>query len=244
MTLKRPLIGCATYQKVLNQESLFEMCGLMPTYIRAIVAAGGLPVLIPLELKEDDLAGIFERVDGVLIPGGGDIRPSLYGGDDTFPTLYGIDDRRDFAEFWLVQQAVEQEKPLFCICRGHQVFNVALGGTLWEDIASQTQTTVKHDNFKSAPGDYLAHEVRLMPNSHLSATFAEECIPVNSLHHQGIKKLAPALTATAYAPDGLIEGVEMSDHRFAVGVQWHPEKIVYSEAPMLGLFQRFVQMAS
>lgn len=243
MTLKRPLIGCATYQKVINQKSLTEMCGLMPTYIRAITAAGGLPVLIPLELSEDVLAGIFERVDGVLIPGGGDIRPSLYGGDDSHTNLYDVDDRRDFSEFWLAQQAVKQDKPLLCICRGHQVFNVALGGTLWEDVQSQTPNSIVHDNFKLASGDYLAHEVRIMPNSHLSATFQTECIAVNSLHHQGVRDLAPALKATAYAPDGLVEGIEVPDHRFAVGVQWHPEKILHNQPPMLDLFQRFVQIA-
>lgn len=240
---RKPLIGCTTYRKTSEQVPPLELFGLMPSYIRAVVAAGGLPVMIPLGLDEEDLCAIFQRVDGLLIPGGGDIEPERYGGQ-LHPTVYGIDKDRDRVEFFLAQQAVQQDKPLLAICRGLQVFNVALGGSLWEDVHSLMPASMRHAYYLTHPRNYLAHTVQLAPNSVLRQQLAgQETSWVNSLHHQGINHLAGELTPVATATDGLIEGVEVSGHRYAVGVQWHPENLIDDDPVMLGLFTGLMEAA-
>lgn len=239
---KRPLIGCTTYRKTADQNPPIEIFGLMPAYVEAVVAAGGIPILIPLGLSDDDLQAIFERVDGLLLPGGGDIDPGFYQGE-LHESLWGIDRDRDRVEFFMARRAVTQQKPLLAICRGHQVFNVALGGTLWVDVSSQMPDAIKHDNFGRYPRNHIAHNVRLHPGSNLSNCLSGEQVGVNSLHHQGIRDLAPELTAVAVAPDGLVEGVEVVGHPFAVGVQWHPENLIHDDPSMLSLFKALVAVS-
>ena len=236
---KRPLIGCTTYRKTADQNPPIDLFGLMPTYLEAIVAAGGIPIMIPLGLSDQDLQLIFERVDGLLLPGGGDVDPEFYHGQ-AHVSLWGIDRDRDRVEFFLARAAVTRPKPLLAICRGHQVFNVALGGTLWVDVSSQMPNAIKHDHFGVHPRNYVAHDVKLQPDSKLSLCLGRDQTDVNSLHHQGIRDLAPELTAVAVAPDGLIEAVEVVGHPFAVGVQWHPENLIHDDPAMLALFEGLV----
>lgn len=239
----RPLIGCSTYQKTADQESPIEVYGLMPSYVRAILAVGGLPVLIPLALSAEDLLALLPRLDGILLPGGGDMQPSYYGGNDEDPTVRGVDKVRDEFEVTIIRHAVDDEKPLLAICRGLQVFNVALGGSLWEDVHSQMPGAMRHGFFDGAR-DYLAHDVMIRPDSMLHDIFNTDTVRVNSLHHQGIRALAPNLRASAVAPDNLIEAIEVDGHPFAVGVQWHPEHLLQSEPRMAHLFRRFVTVAA
>lgn len=240
----RPLIGCATYRKTVDQTPPIEVYGLMPAYTEAVLQAGGLPVLIPLGLDEEALTALLARIDGLLLPGGGDIGPAHYGGDGTDPTVCNVDEERDRSEFLLVRHALDQQKPLLAICRGHQVFNVALGGTLWEDVHSGMPNGIVHDQFGRHDRQYLAHDVELLPGSLLARIVQETRLPVNSLHHQGIRDLAPGLQAVATAPDGLIEAVEVKDHPFALGVQWHPENLIHIAPAMQALFRHFVLAAS
>ncbi|MCP5097120.1 MAG: gamma-glutamyl-gamma-aminobutyrate hydrolase family protein [Chloroflexi bacterium] len=242
-TERRPLIGCTTYRKMADQFPQIEIIGLMPAYIRAVEAAGGVPLLIPLGVDEVTLAAILERVDGVLLPGGGDIDPVVYQGN-AHKALWGIDKDRDRVEFFVAQQAVKMAKPVLAICRGHQVMNVALGGTLWEDIGSLKSDAIRHDYFRAFPRNHIAHSVDVTPDSKLASCFCEAELMVNSLHHQGVRDLAPELMATAVAPDGLIEAVEISDHPFAVGVQWHPENLIQNVPEMLNLFTGLIDAAS
>jgi len=244
MIHERPLIGCGTYRKTVDQTPPIEVYGLMPAYVHAVRAAGGVPVLIPLGLEEDEVRSLLARVDGLLLPGGGDVAPASYGGNDGDPTVRDIDDVRDRAEFLLIEHALEQVKPLLAICRGLQVFNVALGGSLWEDVYHHMPGAMAHDYFGQSDRDFLAHDVTIVPDSLLARALENERSPVNSLHHQGIRRLAPGLRAVATAPDGLIEAAEVPDHPFAVGVQWHPENLIASVPPMRGLFQRFVEAAA
>ena len=238
-----PLIGCATYRKSVNQEQSIDVYGLMPAYTEAVFGAGGLPVLIPLGLDDAALAALLDRVDGLLLPGGGDIGPEHYGGDEREPSIRDVDRVRDRSEFLLVRHALRRQKPLLAICRGHQVFNVALGGTLWEDVHSAMPGAIVHDYFYKQNREYLAHEVEVVPESLLAHIVRQERLSVNSLHHQGIRELAPGLRVAATAPDGLIEAVEVAEHPFALGVQWHPENLVDRSAEMHALFRHFV-MAS
>ena len=240
---RRPLIGCATYRKSANQVPPIEVYGLMPDYTEAVVQAGGLPILIPLGLDEDALWALLERVDGLLLPGGGDVGPNHYGGNASDPTIRDIDDERDRSEFFLVHHALRQQKPLLAICRGHQVFNVALGGTLWEDVRAAMPGAIVHDYFHRQDRAYLAHEVEVVGDSRLYHILGGERVAVNSLHHQGIRELSPELRAVATAPDGLVEAVEVPNHPFALGVQWHPENLVGSAPPMLALFTHLVAAA-
>ncbi|HSH04451.1 MAG TPA: gamma-glutamyl-gamma-aminobutyrate hydrolase family protein [Anaerolineae bacterium] len=236
-----PLIGCTTYRKT-AQDPPIDVFALMPHYINAVRAAGGIPILIPLGLTENELNHIFNRIDGLLLPGGGDIDPAIYQGH-MHATVSGIDVDRDRIEFHLVKRAYTEKKPLLAICRGHQVMNVALGGTLWEDVHSQMNDGLKHD-YNDLDRTQRPHQVRIEASSHLARALGRDVSPVNSIHHQGIRQLSPKLIPTAWAPDGLIEAIEAPDHPFAVGVQWHPENLVTSDDAMLNLFKAFVTAAT
>lgn len=237
-----PLIGCTTYHKTANQQPPIDIIGLMPSYIEAVVTAGGVPVLIPLGLSEANLMTIFERIDGLLLPGGGDVDPIIYQGQH-HESLGGIDHDRDRVELLLARTAVSHQKPMLAICRGIQVLNVALGGNLYEDIGSFMPNALHHDNFGKTPRNYLAHHVAIQPHSALARQLGKTDTAVNSLHHQGINRLAPELTVTATAPDGLIEAVEVPGHPYALGVQWHPENLIHDDPDMLALFSGLVAAA-
>lgn len=242
MTSQRPLIACATYRKFVEQKSPIEVYGLMPAYTEAVFAAGGLPLLIPLGLDEEALQNVLERVDGLLLPGGGDVAPGYYNGDTADGSVREVDEARDRSELMLVQQALEIGKPLLAICRGHQVFNVALGGTLWEDLLQGMPGSQPHDCGQNGR-EFLAHTVQLEPESRLARILGAGEVQVNSLHHQGIRALAPPLRPVGAAPDGLIEAVELREHPFAVGVQWHPENLIHVVPSMLNLFRELVLAA-
>lgn len=237
--IRPPLIGCTTYRKVADQDPPIEMIGLMPTYIKAVVAAGGVPILIPLGLSDDDLLAIFGRIDGLLLPGGGDIEPSIYLNNGNGHSR-GIDEDRDRVELLMARTAVAQQKPLLAICRGIQVLNVALGGTLYEDIQAEFPNAIDHDLNGKKPRNFLAHDVTVHSDSLLFNQIGKSVTAVNSLHHQNVKDLAPELVATATAPDGLVEAVEVPGHPYALAVQWHPENLIEDDPDMLGLFKGLI----
>lgn len=236
---RRPLIGCTTYRKQVGQ---LEIVGLNSPYTKAIMQAGGIPVLIPLCLDESAARQIFERVDGLLLPGGSDIDFTFYSREQEVP-LRGVDRERDQLELALAKTAVHEEKPILAICRGHQVLNVALGGTLWQDVYTQLPGAMKHDYASPFPRGHLAHSVMLSPGTLLAHLLEGPTLPVNSIHHQGVRDLAPGLIASAWAEDGLIEGIELPGHPFAVGVQWHPEGLYQENPVMLTLFKGLVHSA-
>lgn len=219
------------------------MYGLMPSYTEAISAAGGVPLLIPLGLTEAALLTVLDRVDGVLLPGGGDIEPEFYHGRSHL-SLWGVDAERDRTELILAREAVRQQKPILAICRGIQVLNVALGGTLWEDIGSMVPNALEHDINNGKPRNHLSHPVQIRPDSHLAQIMGKTECKVNSIHHQAIRDLAPELMVTAHAPDNVIEGAEIPDHPFAVAVQWHPENLISDDPAMLALFRALVKAAA
>lgn len=242
-TTRKPLIGCTTYRKASGESPPIDVLGLMPSYLEAVVAAGGIPVMIPLGLSDEDLRTAIQQMDGILLPGGGDIEPSIYQGQG-HPTVAGIDADRDRVEITVARTAVHQQKPLLAICRGLQVLNVALGGSLWEDVELLMPQAMHHEHVHSHPRNYLAHNVTIEPDSLLAKQLGMTETAVNSLHHQGIRRLANDLRATAVAPDDLIEAVEVINHPFALGVQWHPENLIHSAPHMLGLFRGLVEAAA
>ncbi len=243
MESHRPIIGCTTYRKHILQDNPIDIYGLMPSYIEAVKAAGGVPILIPLGYDLDSLSAIVDRIDGLLIPGGGDVDPSAYNGGHLHPTMYGIDPQRDETEISLLRLAIRESIPFLAICRGIQVLNVALGGTLWADITSEIPGAIVHDNPDSLPRNHLSHTVRANPGSLVGRLMGRSEFWVNSLHHQAIRDLAPELSTTAEAPDGLIEAVEITGHPHALGVQWHPELLIHDDPTMRALFGGLVEAA-
>lgn len=236
----RPLIGITT-ASVTGDNGLTYNRAYNPI-AKAVARAGGLPVLIPTDIGEDTLRDIYERLDAVLLPGGPDIDPSHYG-EEAHPTTK-IDAARDAIEVPLVRWAVQDDLPLFGICRGHQVINVALGGSLIQDIPSQVEDKVMpHDIPDDQPRNKPTHDVTIEPQSRLASIVGKERAAVNSLHHQAVREAAPGMRITAYSPDGLVEATEMPDKRFALSVQWHPEDLYENDETMLRLFEEFVEAA-
>lgn len=234
--LPSPLIGL-TSARTLSQYGT-QMISVAEAYISALENAGACPIVIPLGLGEDVLENIFARLDGVLFTGGGDVHPNRYG-SDIHPKVSLVDEDRDRVEFALVQSVVAKGIPFLGICRGLQVINVALGGSLFEDLTDQHPSSLKHDYFPGYPRDKLVHPIRIAEDSLLGQAICEAEIQVNSLHHQGIRRTAPDLIATAQAPDGVIEAVELPGHSFGLAVQWHPEWLQEHQA-MRRLFDSFV----
>lgn len=238
----RPIIGLTTYRKTAAQATPMPVMALMPSYIEAVAAAGGVPVLIPLGLDEVALSILLARLDGLLLTGGGDIAGEHYHSQHR-EFIFDVDTDRDRVELFLAREAMAHNKPLLAICRGHQMLNVALGGTLYEDVMEWMPGAIKHDFFGVHPRNHQAHPVAIQPGSTLAKTLGIREARVNSLHHQGIRDLAPGLVATAHAPDGLIESVEAPTHTFALGVQWHPENLIHDDPVMLSLFNGLVEAA-
>ncbi len=218
---------------------------LAHSYVDAVIGAGGLPVGIPLHVQGDLLETLFERVDGLLFPGGGDIAPSHYGETPQVDNLGDIQPDRDELEIKLMRLATQERKPFLAICRGIQVMNVANGGSLWQDVASQMPQPIRHDyyHFDQHPTNYLAHQIVLKPTSLLGKILKTDRLPVNSLHHQGVKAVAPNLRAVGYADDGLVEVLEAADHPFGLGVQWHPEELVADQEAARKMFAALVEAA-
>ncbi len=248
MRTARPVIGIPT-QTLHAIEGIPE--GLPPSWVMnqryylAATAVGAVPWMIPL-LDDDPatLREIYDRLDGIILAGGVDMDPATYG-EERHPLCGVTDLARDRVELQLAAWALEDGKPLLGICRGLQVMNVARGGTLLQDIGAQLPEAIKHDYFPTAgfPRDHPAHPVALVDGSQLQRTFETDDLMVNSMHHRGIRRLGRDLAVTAIASDGLAEGIEALDRRFAVGVQWHPEVFETRDHRVHHLFRDFVDAA-
>ena len=192
-------------------------------YFNAILRSGGLPVLLPLTTDTSDIELMAERFDGFIFSGGGDILPELYR-EEQSELCVNVYKNRDDMEIALFNEAIlKRDKPAFGICRGLQVFNVALGGTLYQDLLSEREDSLNHR--QGIPYNKPYHAVDIIHGNPLYTLFQSETVMVNSYHHQGVKKLAPPLVNAALATDGLVEAVFLPDRRFALAVQWHPEEI-------------------
>ena len=198
--------------------------GINQSYVRALVAAGCAPVLIPVLDDDERLRAIYERLDGIVLPGGADIAPGEYH-EEPIGELNVVEAARDRTELMLARWAFDDDLPVLGICRGQQVLNVALGGSLWQDLRYQGITSVEHSDADGRARNALTHRVRLDPDSRLAQLIDETDIQVNSLHHQAVKTIAPQLRVTGKSDDGVIEALESSDRRFVIAVQWHPEEI-------------------
>jgi putative glutamine amidotransferase len=235
----KPLIGITTNQSrnANGQPTIM----LMQSYINAVIQAGGVPVLIPSLIAEDGWDALYSRLDGILFSGGGDIGME-YSPGESHPRIDDVDLARDSLELKMVQAAASDGKPFLGICRGCQVVNVALGGNLYTHIPDQLPNALDH----SYPGNMrkvLVHEIKIDEGTQIAEIFGEPIIKVNSLHHQGLKDIAPSIRVAGHAPDGLVEAIELPEHPFGLAVQWHPEWLTDQEGTR-NLFRKFVQASN
>jgi len=198
-------------------------------YVRAVERAGGLPLLIPL-LQEACQEELFTCLDGIILGGGGDIG-SFYFDEEPHPGQGRVFPPLDEQEMSLGQRALEMEVPLLGICRGMQVLNVAMGGTLYQDLPGQYPGCLQH--FQNMPRNYPVHTVYFKEDSMLSSVTYQKKLQVNSFHHQAVKEVAPRAVATAVSSDEVVEAIEVKDHVFAMGVQWHPEAMEDSASELI-----------
>lgn len=211
-------------------------------YVRAVAAAGGLPLLIPNLDGERHAGAVLAAVDGLLLTGGVDVDPAHYG-DLPAPRLGRVSPERDALEIPLVRAALEAGMPVLAVCRGLQVLNVAAGGSLIQDIAGEVPRAIKH--YQQAPRWHATHPVEIVPGTRLSELLGACTVQVNSFHHQAVDRVAPGFTVNAWSPDGLIEGIELPDpERFVVGVQWHPETLWERVPVFRRLFEGLVEAAA
>ena len=207
-------------------------------YADAVFRAHAMPVLLPITADEDALKAILYRVDGLLLTGGADVGPEMYG-EEKLPCCGETAPARDEMEFILCRLALERDMPILAICRGHQVLNCALGGTLYQDIETQFGAALSHPQYNT-PRDKV-HTVRVEKGSLLQKITGLEEMAVNSRHHQAVKTLGRGLVVNACAPDGTLESFELPGKTFVLGVQWHPESLSDRYAEHQALFNAFAE---
>ena len=230
--MKKPLIGLIPLYDE-EKESLW----MLPGYMDGLIAAGAVPVMLPLTNEKEILTQLVSQCDGFLLTGGHDVSPTLYG--KTATKQCGVPcDARDEMEKILLGLALEDEKPMLGICRGIQFMNAYLGGTLYQDLPTEHPSDLEHH--QTPPYDEPIHKVILEKGSPLEKLLNKRDLAVNSYHHQAIKELSPKLTAMAYSTDDLVEAVYMKDKKFVWAVQWHPEFSYRKDEDSQRIFEAFV----
>ena len=245
--MARPVIGIAT-QTLPAVPGERPHCWIMGhRYVEALRLAGAIPWLIPLmPHAPDTMLALCDKLDGIFLTGGVDVDPARYG-EPRHPLCGTTDPDRDAIELLLLDHALKTGKPVLAVCRGIQILNVALGGSLFQDVSAQVPAAMKHDYFPTPVNpsrSYLAHEIAVDTSSRLGRILGEGVVPVNSMHHQAIKTLGAGLKPTAHAPDGIIEAVEGTGTQFLVAVQWHPEELAESMPGQGRLFTEFAAAAA
>lgn len=230
--MKKPVIGLTPAHDTDSGD-----LSMRSTYLNAVDA---IPVVLPLTLSPDDCEQIAKALDGFIFTGGPDPHPFLFG-EETHRACGNVSSVRDTLELALLPAVIKTGKPVLGICRGIQIINIALGGTIYQDIPSQYGGARDFPVAHMQPFAYHlpCHKVALTAKSRLAHICGRATLSVNSMHHQAVRDLAPSLTACAMAPDGLIEGVEMENHPWFIAVQWHPEHLWRQDTAAARLFQSF-----
>ncbi len=230
---ERPVIGISC--------NFADGCStLRDLYSNAVINAGGVPLLIPVTTDREVLAAAVDRIDGLLLTGGGDIL-ALYAGEDPEPGLKGVDPMRDTYDFMLLKTAADRVMPIMGICRGHQVINIFFGGKNYQDI-SNIEGVMQHS--QQSDKMQVSHLVTLTPGTVLRKLLGKDSLAVNSFHHQAVREVAPGFTPTACSADGINEGMEAMPVREIFSVQWHPEGLVAANDEMMPLFSYLVRQAA
>ena len=228
----KPIIGITS-----NIDSTTH--SLQNTYIQAVIAVDGVPLLVPTGL-ECDVQQISTLLDGLIVSGGGDMNPQLFN-EEPVPELGNVTPERDTIELELVRHMLTLDKPILGICRGHQVLNVAFGGSLYQDINSQSASPIlQHD--QKAKREHQSHAVHIEKGTILASITDSKKIMVNSFHHQALKDIPSPLIVSGKASDGIIESIESPQHSFVVGVQWHPEALMGKDDQVsMRLFSAYIK---
>jgi putative glutamine amidotransferase len=234
-----PLIGITL--RVLHEKGLPADLARNRAYFDALEGAGGTPLGISSSLSESRLRDLFDLCDGLCLPGGPDVEPTLYGEETRADCAVEIDGDLDRAEMLLAKWALDVDKPVLAICRGAQVLNVALGGTLWQDVGTQGAT--EHNHAQDGSRQDLTHNIDVLADSRLRTIAGSRHVDVNSMHHQALRDIGRDLVVTARAHDGLVEAVEHPGRRFVVGLQCHPEELYLERDWARRLFADFVAAA-
>jgi len=232
--MKKPLIGVSPLYDT-EKESYW----MLPGYMKGIEASGGIPMMLPLTTNKYDIVSIAESFDGFLFTGGQDINPSIYR-EEMNDRCGEICDERDEMETILFNQIIQLDKPTLGICRGIQLFNALLGGTLYQDLPTEWKPNKNLNHKQDPPYDKPVHEVSIEKGNPLYSLLNTDSMNVNSYHHQGIKTLSNQLISVAKAEDGLIEAVYMPGKSFIYAVQWHPEFNYQTDDHNARLFSEFV----
>jgi putative glutamine amidotransferase len=242
---RRPVILITPSTEQKGAEFADASISLSNCYTDAVIASGGLPQIFPATTSRAIIAEAVQRCDGVMMTGGDDIDPKLYATDlpEALASTVGpLEPDRDIWEQEVIAEVLAQHKPFFGICRGHQMLNVALGGTLVVDIATQVPNALGHRRMdrKAEP----VHDIQVVPDSLLARLIGRQSVGVNSTHHQAVGRLAPPLRAVAQSPDGVIEAVELKEAGqgpFLLAVQFHPERLIDRNAVFGQLFNGFIE---
>lgn len=213
-----------------------ESYWMIPGYMEMLKQCGAIPIILPLTEDKDLLSDCFEICDGILMTGGHDVNPKLYG-EETLTECGEICNVRDSMEQYLFQRALKEDKPVLGICRGIQLMNVLMGGTLYQDLPSQHPSDTEHH--MAPPYDRPIHKVFIAENTKLAGLIGAGEYMVNSYHHQAVKKPAKGVTVSAYSEDNLVEAIEVPEKKFIIGVQWHPELAFGKDIKCLQLVQAF-----
>lgn len=239
----KPVIGITPNlqpQGELSQSTLWD------AYPECIVRAGGVPLILPCTADPETRRRQAELLDGLLLSGGSDVDPAGYGEEalDGFPVEDPVTPARDAYETALIQMMTAADKPVLGICRGHQILNVAFGGSLYQDLDMQLLRQPRLRHFQQLPWPDPAHRVDLEPNSLLASVMGDTVLAVNSLHHQAVREPGNGIRITGRSRDGVVESLERPQNRFCLGVQWHPELMVPNNPAWLRLFAALVDAAA
>ncbi|MDP4093985.1 MAG: gamma-glutamyl-gamma-aminobutyrate hydrolase family protein [Bacillota bacterium] len=228
----RPLIGISSNYNYDNDVTFIK-----PGYYEAVNEVGGTAVLLPVNAAEEIVLDLAGRLDGFIISGGPDADARFFG-EENLPFNQEISPYRDNVEMLLIRKALELNKPILGICRGIQLMNIVSGGTIYQDIEKQRENVIKHS--QQAPKWYPTHNIAIEEDSRIWDCFKSGRADVNSFHHQAVKDTAPGYRVTSRTSDGIIESIEHKTHKFAVGVQWHPELMWKQNHEFLNIFRMFV----
>jgi putative glutamine amidotransferase len=237
----RPLIGIPCHA-LIRAETGRPIYAINRSYVHAVESGGGIPILVPMMNDLSTLTALLSRLDGLLLPGGIDLHPSRYG-EEVHPLTEEADHELDEFEITLASWAFQQDIPVLGVCRGMQLINIVLGGTLFQDIDDQYPNSIAHSH-RDWPRTHLAHHIIIEPGSRMETILGTREVKVNSLHHQAIKDPGKGVCITGRAPDGIPELLEVTGYRFVMAAQSHPEEIYSIEPAFKRLFAAFVQASS
>ena len=226
----KPIIGISPS---IDGEKMF----LQRDYVDAIYRAGGIPFVLPLTTKTEEILSLVNHLDGLLLSGGEDVDP-IYFNEEPLPGLGEVSPERDHFEITLSQAFLKANKPILAICRGCQVLNIAVGGDIYQDLPSQRKELIQH--MQRAPKSFPTHQIQVVEGSLLHKIVGSKTYRVNSFHHQAVRRVVSPFFVTATAKDGVIEAFESKEHTFVLGVQWHPEGMARREAIAQHFFNSFV----